>query len=225
MPGRDDDRAGGDPVTVGELHDVLAAPALQADGGLREHQVRAEHPGLLARLAGELMPADAMREARVIADHRAASGLPAGNGLLDHHRLQAFGCGIDGGGQARRSRSHDDDIARADVGADAPAGRLDNLGERRLGQRVVVVADHDRQPRCVQAVVLQQPAALLAVGGVEAERHVEPGEQLPQFVRAAVLGPADDAEQIESGFLVLGPVSQELADRRGKDPVRAATAW
>lgn len=44
------------------------------------------------------------------------------------------------------------------------------------------------------------------------ERHVEAGEQLPQVVRAAVLEPPDDVEQVEAGRLVLGPVGQELAD-------------
>ena len=58
----------------------------------------------------------------------------------------------------------------------------------------------------------EQVAALLAVGGVEAERHVEAGEQLSQLVRAGVLGQPDDVEQLEAGLLVLGPFGQELAD-------------
>ena len=88
--GRDDDSLGGDPMAVGELHHVLPAHAFQAHGGLREHHVRAEHPGLLARPAGEVMPADAMREAGIVPDHRAVSRLAARNGLLQHHRLQAL---------------------------------------------------------------------------------------------------------------------------------------
>ena len=55
-------------------------------------------------------------------------------------------------------------------------------------------------------------AALLAVGGVEVERHVEAGQQLAQLVRAAVLEPPDDVEQLEAGLLILGPLGQELAD-------------
>jgi hypothetical protein len=51
MPGRGDDRPGRYPLAVGEAHHVLTVAALQADGRLGEHHVRAEHPGLLAGLA------------------------------------------------------------------------------------------------------------------------------------------------------------------------------
>ena len=54
--------------------------------------------------------------------------------------------------------------------------------------------------------------ALLAIGDVEVERHVEAGEQLSHLVGAAVLGQPDDVEQLEAGLLILGPVGQELAD-------------
>ena len=150
MTGRDDDRFGRDLVAVGEVHESFVAPTLQADGGLGEHQVRAEHPGLLAGPTGELMSADAVREARIVADHRAASGLAAGHGLFQHDRPEAFGCGVDGGGQTGRPRSDDDDIACVDVVVDGPADRFDDLSRRRFDHRVVVVANHDRQPCCVQ---------------------------------------------------------------------------
>ena len=91
------------------------------------------------------MSADAVREARIISDHRAASRLAAGNSLFQHDRLEAFGCGIDGGSETGRSRSDDDDIAFVDVAVDAPADCLDDLSGRRFDHRVVVVANHDRQ--------------------------------------------------------------------------------
>ena len=98
--GGDDDRLGGYLLAAGEVHHVLLAPAFQAGDALREHHVRAEHPGLLAGPAGELISADPVREARVVPDHRAASRLAAGHGLLQHDRQQALGRGIDGGGEA-----------------------------------------------------------------------------------------------------------------------------
>ena len=61
-------------------------------------------------------------------------------------------------------------------------------------------------------MVSQQAAARRGIGRVEPERHVEAGEQLAQVVRAVVLEPPDNTEQLESGLLVLGPVGQELAD-------------
>ncbi len=87
---------------------------------------------------------------------------------------------------------------------------------RRLDHRVAVVADHDRQARRVQALLFEQLAAGLGVGAVKLERHAEAGKQLPQLVGAAVVERSDDAEQLEAGFLVLGPVGQEPADRAVK---------
>ena len=66
------------------------------------------------------MSADAVREARVVPDHRAASGLAAGDALFQHDRLQALGRGIDGSGQPGRARADDDDIAFVDVVATLP---------------------------------------------------------------------------------------------------------
>jgi hypothetical protein len=133
-------------VALGEVHDEFTIPALQAHCGLGEHEVRTEYPGLLARPAGELMPADAVREARVVPDHRAVARPAAGNGFLQHDRLEALGGGIDSGGEAGWPRPDNDDVALGDVAAGAPADRLDNLGRGRLNQRVAVVADHDREP-------------------------------------------------------------------------------
>src|SRR6202034_1012358 len=64
--GCDDHRSGCDLAATGELHDAPVTAALQADHRLREHHVSAEHPGLLAGPAGELMTADAIGESRVI---------------------------------------------------------------------------------------------------------------------------------------------------------------
>ena len=144
--GGDDDRLGGDLLAAGEAHDVLPVPALQADRVLGEHHVRAEHPGLLAGPAGELIAADPVREAGVVPDHRAASRLAAGNGLLQHDRQQALGRGVDGGGEAGRPGPHDGDVTFADIVGNAPAGGRDDLGARRFNHRVAVVADHHRQP-------------------------------------------------------------------------------
>ena len=191
---------------------MVVVLALQAGGGLGEHHVRAEHPGLLTRPAGELVPADAMREARIVPDHGAAARLAAGNTLLQHHCPEALGCGIDPRGQAGWPRPDDDEITGVDVVTGISADRLDDLGGRRLDHRVAVVADHDGQARRVQALVIKQAAARRGVSGVEVERHVETGEQFPQLMRTGVLELPDDVEQVEAGFLVLGPVGQELTD-------------
>ena len=184
---RDDHGPGRDIGAVGQVHDPVAAAAAQAGDGLGEHHVRPEDPGLFAGPAGEVVPADAVREAGVVPDHGAAAGLAAGDRLLQHDRLQALGRGVDSGREASRPGPDDGDIALADAGVGGPADRLDDPGWRRLHHRVAVMPDHDRQPRRVQVLVPEQAAARLAVRGGEPERHVEADEQLAQLVRATVL--------------------------------------
>jgi hypothetical protein len=50
-------------VTVCHPHDVEVSQRLQTHDRLGEDHVRAEYPGLLAGPPGELVPADAVREA------------------------------------------------------------------------------------------------------------------------------------------------------------------
>ena len=92
------------------------------------------------------MPADAVREAGIVPDHRAVTRLAAGNGLLKHHGLQALGGCVDRGRQPGRPDSDDNDITLCDIAEDGSAGRLDDLSRRRPYHRVAVVADQDRQP-------------------------------------------------------------------------------
>jgi hypothetical protein len=84
--------------------------------------VRAERPRLLARPPGEIAPADAVREPGVVPDHRAASGLPAGDGFFQHHRQQALGCSIDSRGETGRASPDNGDVAAINITGDAPAG-------------------------------------------------------------------------------------------------------
>ncbi len=184
---------------------------LQPGHPLGEGHVRAEHPGLLAGPAGQRVPADAVREAGVVPDHRAAPGLAAGDRLFQDHGAQALGRGVDRGGQAGRAGPDDDDVAVAHVLADRPAHRGDEPGAVRPDRHLAVVPDQDRKPGAVQAVLAEQAAARLAAGIGEPERHVEPGQQVPQLVPGGVLA-SHHAEQVEGGLGIPGPVGQALAD-------------
>ena len=231
--GRHNDRSGCDRLVVTEAHDVPAAAgaaaavaaaaaaiasaaagaaAVQADAALGEHHVRAEYPRLLAGPARELVAADAVREAGVVANHRAAARLAAGHGLFQHHGPKALGCGVDRCGETGRPGADDHHIAFVDVVVHAPAGSLDELAGCRLDHRVAVMTNHHRQVRRVEAPEFENAAARRAVGAIEAERNVEAGEHLAQLARAAMIGTSDDAEQVEAGLLVLRPFGQELAD-------------
>src|SRR5262249_44661662 len=93
----------------------------------------------------QLISADAVREARVIPDHGAVARLAAGDGFLQHDRAEAFRRRVKGGREAGRPGPDDDDIAFVDVAGYAAADCPDDLSGLRLDERVVVVADHDRQ--------------------------------------------------------------------------------
>ena len=74
-------------------------------------------PGLLPGLLGQLGAADALGEARVVADHRAGPGLAADGLVLDDHGPQAFGGRVDRGGEPGRARAdyrHVEDLLGGD---------------------------------------------------------------------------------------------------------------
>ena len=125
--------------------------------------------------------------------------------------MQALRCGVDRSRQAGRAGPDDGDVAVADVVADGPADCGDELRAVRPDRRVPVVTNEDRKPRLVQAMLAEQVASRPAVGGDEAERHVEAGQQFPQLVPCAVIE-ADDAEQLEGSLGIPGPVGQADAD-------------
>jgi hypothetical protein len=172
-----------------------------------------------AELPAEAAPRDAGGQ-----DHRPGRDLVAVGQPQDPlaaYVVQAGDGLVDGGGEPGRPGPDDGDVALAEVGPGAAADRLDEPGRRGLHHRVAVVPDHDRQPALLQAPALEEGTARPAGRGHEAERHVEPDEQFAQLVRGAAGEVADDGEQVEAGFLVLGPVGQELADLAVQ--VRSAT--
>lgn len=59
----------------------------------------------------------------------------AENSLFQHDRLDAFECGIDGGGKTGRSCSDDHDFAFVEVAAGTAADCLDDLSGRRFDDR------------------------------------------------------------------------------------------
>ena len=60
---------------------------------------------------GQFLAGDADGKAEIVFDFGAGAGLTAGSGGFDQQHVQPFGSGVNGGGQARRSRADDDQIA------------------------------------------------------------------------------------------------------------------
>ncbi len=76
-------------------------------------ELGAEPLGLLAELRHEIGTEDAVRETRVVLDVGGEHELAAGLQALDDERLQVRARRVDGGGEAGRSGSDDDDFRRA----------------------------------------------------------------------------------------------------------------
>src|SRR3954447_15658066 len=82
---RADRGAGDDLGTVGEIPAHLMRQAFSAHAFARQQDLGAEAAYLLARALGQLSAADAIGEAEVVLDPRAASGLAAKRVALDQH--------------------------------------------------------------------------------------------------------------------------------------------
>src|SRR5262249_22207145 len=83
---------------------------------------------------------DAGGETEVVLDPGAGARLPAGRLGLEDENVEAFGCGVDGGGQPRRARAHDDRVphvgridqpVQAEVPRDLLVGRVAEDGAPR----------------------------------------------------------------------------------------------
>ncbi len=88
---------------------------------------------------GELTSGDSGREADVILDPRARSGLAAGSDHIHSDCLQAFRGPVDGGCQASRSAADDDEVEEPP--RKAAYGKAKKFGQRR---RIGLMKNHSR---------------------------------------------------------------------------------
>jgi hypothetical protein len=111
-----------------------------------------------------------MRKAGIVPDQGTRARLPARDGLVEQHRLQAIRRCIDRCRQAGRPRAHNGDVTRLDFALDADAERAGQVRHARIHHCSAVVADHSRQARGVQTGLLEQAGSGLALDRIEAER-------------------------------------------------------
>jgi hypothetical protein len=145
--GRKDHRSGADPPVVGEGHDQPVADPTEVGHAMHEGEVRPEDPGLLVGLLSEPSPADAAREAQVVADQRTRGGLSTDPALVHHQGVQTFGRAIDGCRKACRSGTDDDHIEVVPPRVDRGAGGVCDLPVRWVVQDLTVGKDHQRELR------------------------------------------------------------------------------
>ncbi len=95
---------------IGEFDEAIGAVDAKADHILRRENFDAEAAGLRHGAESQVGAGESRGKAEIVFDARAEAGLAAGRFALDHHRAQAFGCAINGRGEARWAAADDGQI-------------------------------------------------------------------------------------------------------------------
>ena len=152
--GRADRGARDDLGAVVQHADALAGGKLGAHALAREQDLGAELARLFAGALGELGTADPLRKAEIVLELRAARRLPADRGALDHDGLQAVGCAVHRGAEARWPRAVDREVVLRARGVREPAELLGHLAQGRTLHARAVRELADRKTRIPGAVAL-----------------------------------------------------------------------
>ena len=192
----------------------MAVLARQALGPAHEQERGAERPGLLPGLLRQIGAADALGEARVVADHRTGPRLAADGLMLDNHGPQALGGRVDRGskpGRARADHRYIEDLP----GRDRPheAERVSDLEVRGVDQRgpLSPEPEHDnRQFRRFQAEFVQHLPGMLGGGVIKSGRDPVAGEKVTQLLRPRGPSLADHLRRLEAAAAPAAPLPQEL---------------
>ena len=181
---------------------------------MRKDELGPEEQRLLPGAKCQLAAADAVREAQVVADHRARSGLAPDRLRLDDEGAQSFGGAVDRGGKPRRSRPEDGEIEDLGAGPRTDAERGRDVGFGRIVQHRPIVEDHRRQPRGIDAMVPNHLPSSVRVHGIEAERHGVRCKGIAQVVAALIPLLADDAHHLVARPIGFGPGGERLLNVR-----------
>src|SRR5690242_16771038 len=125
-----------------------AVAGLEAKSAIGRGQARVELPRLRHRPAGQLVPADTRREAKVVLDPPRRARLAADRAAVDDERLEALGRTVDRGAEPGGSGAHNEQVdllPRLELTTD-PERAMDLAGGR------AVQLDAARQPHERQAV-------------------------------------------------------------------------
>ena len=91
--------------------DFVRTSAAQFPGAAGDDHLGAKFLGLSISAPGQVLSGYSRREAQIIFDLRTGAGLSSGRGGFDHEHVEAFGRGVHGRGQSRRTRADNDHIA------------------------------------------------------------------------------------------------------------------
>jgi hypothetical protein len=133
--GREQDCVAGELGAVGKANRPVRVVVTYGGDVLRGEDLRAEPPGLRGRAMRRVGAAETAREAQVVLDSRAGSGLAARRVPLDEHGTQAFRCGVDRAGQPGRTTADDDEIVELPLRACVQPDPVGQLAWLRLHER------------------------------------------------------------------------------------------
>ena len=156
--GGDHDRSGGELVPVVEPNDVVITTCRQSDCCVGHQQCHPEPQRLHQRPFGELLAADAHREAEVVLDPRRGADLAADPDAVEHGGGQTFRRAVHRGGQAGRAGAdhrHIEGPPRHSTRAE-PRGAC-QLRDRRIAQDLTAAHQHDRGITRAQSLLREQP--------------------------------------------------------------------
>ena len=195
--GGGDERPAGHLRPVAERGDEVPGAILHPLHAARRRDDGAELLGLHRRPGGQVLAGDPGREAEVVLDAGARGGLPADRGAVERERAQAFGRGVDGGGEPGGSGPDDDDVeapVRQRVRRQ-PEGGAEHPRRRALEH--TVCRDHDRQIGGGRAEVLEDGGHVGVVVGVDPRvREAVAGRVLAQRHRRGREPRPDDLHRV-----------------------------
>src|SRR5215213_6526517 len=162
----------------------MLSDAAQARGVAGEAEASAEHLGLLEGLGGQLLAANAAREAGVVADHGAGSRLPADDLTLHDKGRVAFRGAVGRGGQLRWSAADHDHV---EVLPALARFAHESVGELLIGgidEHLPVDQNPHRQPVGGPSDLFEKLPPLVRIHGAARVRDAVASADIPGLVRA-----------------------------------------
>src|SRR6185437_5530752 len=129
--------------------------------------------------------ADAERESEIVFDPGTHSRLSAWSFALDHDRVEAFGCGINGRGEAGGTATDDDEVKKRLVGRSAQPEFTGDIRDGRLAN-VRAVFEHNGGETAIRWKRVQEVLNFLVImAGFDIEpleRDAVAAEEIANFV-------------------------------------------
>jgi two-component system NarL family sensor kinase len=211
----DHDAASNDVLAVVEVDPEQALGAVgELDRAVEARQHRVEATRLECRLAGQVGPGDPDREAEVVLDPGARSGLSARGPCLGDERPEPLRAPVHGSGKPGRAGPQHDEVEALPVDVGAQPERACDLGGGRVAHHLGGVHQH-RGLRTRDVEPVEQRGALgVRVHVVPAHREEVALEQVSHLERSPGAARSDEAhDAVPLGLVPRAPGHQRAEDQ------------